>query len=727
MKFHCCQAALRRFQNRSLVLVLAGALGLAFSASAQIGVTCAPSSAVAQVASTGLAEPIGSIFLTCAGGTAGAVASGDLFVTLNTNITNIVDSNGNPQYITVISTGAAVTKGQPSLISATVLQIPGLAYTIPSPSSVAVNITISGIRAAVASLQNGLAATVTASLHWDGFNFGGAPISVASGVTPLLASVQNNAVPCAGSPLPASIDFPTFVYAGTTSSAVRVTEAVNNAFAPQVTTATNGVRIIVNLSGYPAGTQLFVPNALVGSTGSFPTSAGEFGTYPSGGQYLPAASQLLLSYVNGADQNGAGGTLVYLPPATATSFTAMTQLTVTGGSAYAVYEVVDHSATVRQSVQVPVFEVSPAYTCATPPPPSTLSVKEAPVSTVSIASMTDPTPRFIASPLGSDCTQIGDCNSGYYPVLVVNTTPVNITGSSLGTAQNGSITVTNSGGSAFSFTDSVAYQSGTGWLTVTPTAADDGTTATLTLVANPAALQPGTYNATVTINAGAVGSASVPVIFTVGATLPTVTSIENAASFQLGAVAPGSYVALYGANLLGSNVTVTFSNLAASVISDSALQPPNSNVDQINTIIPTALAGQPSSSVVVVVNGQASAPFTATLAANAPGVFTPGIVNSDGSVNAASNPARRGDYVSVYLTGLAVPVAVGSVTVNLGSQTGIVPLYAGAQGTEAALDQINVTIPAGLTFTGNSTPLTTCVTITAGQPICSNTVSLYLQ
>ena len=83
---------------------------------------------------------------------------------------------------------------------------------------------------------------------------------------------------------------------------------------------------------------------------------------------------------------------------------------------------------------------------------------------------------------------------------------------------------------------------------------------------NPSALQPGTYTATVTINAGEAGTASVPVTFTVGQPGVTIQGIVNAASFQTGAISPGSYVALFGLNLAGTNVGVQFNNLTASVI-----------------------------------------------------------------------------------------------------------------------------------------------------------------
>ena len=199
----------------------------------------------------------------------------------------------------------------------------------------------------------------------------------------------------------------------------------------------------------------------------------------------------------------------------------------------------------------------------------------------------------------------------------------------------------------------------------------------------------------------------------------------NAASFQTGPVAPGAYVALFGLDLAGTsgtgtNPAVTFNGLSASVIYSSPTQ--------INLIVPPSLSGQTSAAVVVSVSGQVSNSFTLALTANEPGIFTPGILNSDSSVNSASKPATRGTFVQVYLTGLAIPVLGGSITVNMGSQTGITTLYAGAQPTYPALDQVNVTVPASLTFTGNSTPLTVCVSsLLLSAPVCSNSVSLYVQ
>ncbi len=139
---------------------------LCLTASAQTTSNCTTAGTTAvQVASTGLAEKLGNIVLNCTLGNSGSSVIGQLFVTLNTNITNSLDVNGNPQNISISSTGAVVTATPAVLTSANTLEITNFSYTVPTPNSVPVNITISGIRAAVAPLiQSGSGTLVTASL-----------------------------------------------------------------------------------------------------------------------------------------------------------------------------------------------------------------------------------------------------------------------------------------------------------------------------------------------------------------------------------------------------------------------------------------------------------------------------------------------------------------------------------------------------------------------------------
>ncbi len=241
--------------------------------------------------------------------------------------------------------------------------------------------------------------------------------------------------------------------------------------------------------------------------------------------------------------------------------------------------------------------------------------------------------------------------------------------------------------------------------------------ATLQLFADPSNLQPGIYTANVTISGGAYGTYTLPVTFTVGPPGVTVSNVLNAAS-GASPVAPGSYAALYGLNLAGQNVSVTFNGLPASIIYTSPTQ--------INLIVPASLGTATAADVVVRVDGKTSNSFKTALVLNAPGIFNPGIENADGTVNTATNPALNGSFVAVYLTGLSLPLT-GQVTVNIGKITNLLPLYAGAQPTLPALDQVNVTVPTALAGSVNPVPLMICIPGPAGQPVCSNPANLYVQ
>src|SRR5665213_167725 len=658
--------------------LIAVTLLFSFSSFAQLP-TCTFNSTANSVHQEGLAERVGNITVTCSGGTVGATVSIQLFISLNANITNRVDANGAP-------TGIAVTGASPgtiSLTSATTLNFNSTNYTVTAAPTV---ITISGIRVAVASLSNGSApSTVIATLAGIGgaqfpVNF---QVIVAIAQPTLLASLVNNGVPCGGSAPPATLDFPT-IASTSVSSTLRITEATSTSFTPKDAGADNGMRILVKISGYGSGASVYVPDAIVGNDGSTPTSAGAFASSIFAGSYTPGgAGQLLLIRVNGADSNGAGGTLAIPQPVAAATFGTVTQVPLTNGNGTVAYEVVDANANFQESAQIPVFVVVPQTSCPTTLTPA-LSVQLAPVSTVS-----------------------------------VDTTPISLTGSSLGGVQSASVKTGNLGSGMLNFTTSIAYQSGSGWLSVSP--ASGVNNVTLQVIANPMSLAPGTYNATVTVSAAPYGMGTIPVTFVVGPPGVTLQNVGNAASYQYGTVAPGSYAVLFGLNLSGTNVGVTFNGLPATIVYKSATQ--------INVIVPAALGAQQAAGVVVTVDGNLSNSFKVGLALNAPGVFNPGIVNPDGSVNSATHPAARGNFVSIYLTGLSLVGGntTGVVTANFGTLMNQSTLFAGAQPTYPALDQVNVTVPASLPSTPNPVQVQICIPGSTGQQVCSNQAPLYIQ
>lgn len=707
-------------ENGSRISPLPLVLLLAFASSAfgQIP-ACTTSASATLVHQEGLAERTGDITLTCTGGSPGTPVSTTLFVSFNANITNRLDINGVPQGISVSANpgGGAFSAGSLRLTSATTLSISGLAYSVPPVAATPVTITISGVRVAVASLSNGSApSVVTATVQGVGAQFSTSQaVNVAISAPGLLQSLLNNGVPCLGSPLPSGLDFNSFATL-TNSSTLRVTEASATAFAKKQPGDDTGTRILLNISGYGPGARVFLPDVIVGNDGSTPTSSGAFGVSASGGSYTPGSGQLLLVRVNGADSNGAGGTLATQQPAVAANFSTVSETTLTAGSGVAVYEVVDSNSAIVESAQIPVFVAVNQTSCPSSLVPS-VTASLAPVSTVSIATQTDPIPRFVKSTVSSDCTQLNDCNAAYYPMLTVDTTPINLSGSVSGNKQSATVRVGNSGAGMLYYTASVTYASGSGWLTVSPTSGVNN--GVIQIIADPASLQLGIYKATVSVNAGSYGVMTIPVTFTVGPAGVVISNVGNAASFVYGTVAPGSYAVVFGMNLAGRNVSVTFNGLPGQIVYSSSTQ--------INLIVPAVLAGEQGAAVIARVDGVTGNTFIVRLAANAPGIFTPGIVNvTDSTVNSPDHPAKRGDFVSVYLTGLAIPVT-GQVTVDIGSQTNLIPQYAGAQPTLPALDQVNIVVPSSLPATPNPVSLQVCIPDQTGARLCSNQVSLYIK
>ncbi len=697
-----------------------------------------------MVHAEGLAELIGNVGITCSGGTPGEIVSSTVFIQLPVNFTNRVDFNGNLVGATYAVMGGTVMVAPPVLNSPQSVVFSPVQYIVPNPSTNAVMITLGGLRAAIATMSATSGASGNSFLYGSvtapGFGLSGAlPLPLALPTPTLLTSVVNYGIPCAGSTLPSTINMANLNGAGTSVSTIRITEASAAAFTPlaQGSGADFGVRFLVSLSGYGPNAQVYVPDVIVGSSGTTPTSAGAYSTSPNGGTYTLGLKQLLLVRVNGADATGAGGALFTGAPGGVTSFTSLTQVSLVNGAATVTYEVVDDNPILVESAQIPVFVGVPATSCSTAQA-NTLGAKLAPVSTVSVPTPADPIPRYIATTPVSDCTFFLDCNDTYFPVTLATPASITLNGSSLGQPQTAVITVNDGGASQFTFNAVTTYQTATNqsvanWLSVNGSSATGNTITgvvdptigitgfALNLSASPAALLiPGTYQATVTVNGGSAGTVAVAVTFNVGPAGPVIQALVNGASFQSGAVSADSIVSIFGVNLApktSTPATVTFNGSSGTVLYDGATQ--------INVLVPAALGSAATAGVVATIDGVASNNFAISLAPNAPAVFNSGILNQNNSVNSALLSASVGDEIQIFLTGLATPVTL-PVTVNIGSValTGSQLIYLGPAPSIPGLEQINVQVPAGLT--GNSAPLSICVPGASSQPICSPQVSLYL-
>jgi uncharacterized protein (TIGR03437 family) len=329
------------------------------------------------------------------------------------------------------------------------------------------------------------------------------------------------------------------------------------------------------------------------------------------------------------------------------------------------------------------------------------------------------------------------------------------------------------------FSSSISYNQGSGWLSISPTS---GTmtqasyagflytyTATITVSADPTGIPAGSsYGGTINFNAGS-GIASLPVTFNVNAqpsNLPLPTGgIANAASggqAPVSVVTPGSYIAIYGTNLAGtgnpSATTIplpTTLNGASATLCGVPMPLLYASASQINALVPDGLNAA-TCPLIVTSNNTASAPIQLTITPVQPGIYTldtsgsgTGIVTNalTGKLINAANPAHAGDYLVVYTTGLG-PVhdtngnpgpAVGAlaptttiyytnstVTATLGGVSTPV-VFSGLTPTFADLYQINIQVPTGVT-PGNAVPLSvTAVDPTTKISATSNTVTIAVQ
>jgi uncharacterized protein (TIGR03437 family) len=221
--------------------------------------------------------------------------------------------------------------------------------------------------------------------------------------------------------------------------------------------------------------------------------------------------------------------------------------------------------------------------------------------------------------------------------------------------------------------------------------------------------------------------ASVPV-----ATAPPlvpVASVVNGASFAPNApVAPGSIASVFGSNFGSSpaGVTVLMGGIVAPLLSVSP--------QQINFQVPWQLGGQTQAALAVTSGDRTSAPITVPLASQAPGIFlanssgqgavlianTPSVAAPVGAFS-GSRPAQRGEFLSIFCTGLgsvshqpatgapaganplsltdtsAVTASIGGVPATV-SFSGLAPGYLG-------LYQANIQVPLNAP-TGSAVPLT---------------------
>jgi uncharacterized protein (TIGR03437 family) len=223
---------------------------------------------------------------------------------------------------------------------------------------------------------------------------------------------------------------------------------------------------------------------------------------------------------------------------------------------------------------------------------------------------------------------------------------------------------------------------------------------------------------------------------------------SNAASFSgAAAFSPGSLVSIFGINLARQSVLASTlplpKQLGGASLKIGGVDVPLHFVSpfQINAQVPfdvppgaaaivVTLDGAEGSSLGAVVNAAGPGLFTASFDGRGPGIFLHG---ADFSPVSPSSPARRGEDILIYATGLGAVIpsvesgaagpanplvsAVSSVSVEIGGREGQVS-FAGLAPGFAGLYQINVRVPPDVT------PSPDVSVVVTGGGVLSNTATL---
>jgi uncharacterized protein (TIGR03437 family) len=205
-----------------------------------------------------------------------------------------------------------------------------------------------------------------------------------------------------------------------------------------------------------------------------------------------------------------------------------------------------------------------------------------------------------------------------------------------------------------------------------------------------------------------------------------VDAVTGAADFRTDGVAPGQIISIFGRGLgpaklasltVGANGRVTDYLGDTQVLVNGVASPVLAAVaSQINAVVPFAVAGQPEAEIIVTHQGRVSNGVRVPLHATAPALFTmrglghgqAAVLNEDGTLNSAGNPAPRGSVITFYGTGLglykqsftggevvtaSLPEPVHPVSVTLGGVPASLQYVGGAPGMVSAVVQFNVAVP----------------------------------
>jgi uncharacterized protein (TIGR03437 family) len=261
----------------------------------------------------------------------------------------------------------------------------------------------------------------------------------------------------------------------------------------------------------------------------------------------------------------------------------------------------------------------------------------------------------------------------------------------------------------------------------------------LTGLLNGVPTTPGTFTFTAQVTDGSNTVATKQFTLTItGSVSISAKGVVNAASYAGGAVSPGEMITIFGSGLgpsalvglqLDNRGYVSTSLGGTQVLFDGTAAPLIYTVaGQVSAVVPYSVSGKASTQLQVSYQGQNSNVVAIPVTPVAPGIFTVNasglglgaVVNQDGTVNSATNPALVGSYVSVYATGEGQTTPSGvdgkpggapapaplaqPVTATVGGTNALVQYAGGVSGLVAGVLQVNVQVPQGLP-TGNSAPI----------------------
>ncbi len=233
---------------------------------------------------------------------------------------------------------------------------------------------------------------------------------------------------------------------------------------------------------------------------------------------------------------------------------------------------------------------------------------------------------------------------------------------------------------------------------------------------------------------------------------PKIAAVVNAANFASGPIAPGEIVTIGGTDMgppagasleLDEDGKVSTGISGVQVLFNDVPAPLTYVSDvQINAVVPYELDGIANPFVQVKFLGQTSDAYLLTPAPTAPAMFTldgsgsgPGaFLNQDNSYNLSTNPAPKGSYIVLFLTGEGqtgpagitgqvttvaatlpvTPQPLLPVTVLINGQPATIGFFGEAPGLVAGVMQMNVQVPP--TAPSGNVPITVSIGGTSTPP-----------